>query len=299
MLRSLLAVPFLSLLCIVGQTAPLPNGELELRCWQNYTRERTKVNLREPTEVSFSNLRDGYRVASPVLVQFAVRGMGVVPAGIKREGAGHHHLLVNMALPTHIGEQIPFDDKHRHFGKGQTEVLLDLPAGKHSLRLLFADHEHRPYFVYSKEISVEVLGSRSQVQRPRIDPNRFEESCKRWYEDELSRPRPPEEPLHFTNVRAGEALMSPFNLRFGVDGFGVCAKGSAPAGQKTGHFALEVIGVDGRVTQRTALANGATQLNAFFGPGFYKLRLRFLDDAGNDLLPPNELPVRVIGQEAL
>jgi hypothetical protein len=208
-------------------------------------------------------------------------------------------VLVNKPLPTRIGEQIPFDDQHRHFGKGQTETLLDLPAGKHTLRLLFADHEHRPYFVYSKEVMIDVLGSRSQVPRPRIDPGRFEESCQRWYEDELARPRPPDEPLHFTNVRAGEALTSPFNLRFGVDGFGVCAKGSAPPGQKTGHFALEVIGFDGRIVQKTTLANGATQLNAFIGPGAYRLRLRFLDEAGNDLLAPNELPVRVIGQEAL
>jgi Domain of unknown function (DUF4399) len=225
--------------------------------------------------------------------------MGVVPAGVKRDGAGHHHVLVNKALPARIGEQIPFDDQHRHFGKGQTEALLDLPPGKHTLRLLFADHEHRPHFVYSKEIAIQVLGSRSQVLRPRIDPNRFEETCRRWYEDELSRPRPPDEPLHFTNVRAGEALTSPFNLRFGVDGFGVCARGSEPPGGKSGHFALEVLGVDGRLLQRNTLNNGATQLNASLAQGVYRLRLRLLDAEGADLLAPHELPVRVIGQDVL
>jgi hypothetical protein len=119
----------------------------------------------------------------------------------------------------------------------------------------------------------------------------------------VSRPRPPDEPLHFTNVRAGEALTSPFNLRFGVEGFGVCAKGSTPAGpngaQKAGHFALEVLAADGRSVQRNTLANGATQANLALASGNWRLRLRLLDDAGKDLLPAHELPVRVVGQDAL
>ncbi|MBL8347371.1 MAG: DUF4399 domain-containing protein [Rubrivivax sp.] len=272
----------------------LPAGELEQRCWHAYTRERTRVDTREPREVSFANLRDGYRVASPVLVQFAVRGMGVAPAGVAKDGTGHHHVLVNKALPLDVKQQIPFDDSHRHFGKGQTEALLDLPPGRHKLRLLFADHEHRPHFVYSREITIQVQGSRSQVPRPRIDAARFEATCAAWYEDEVSRPRPPETPLHFTNVRAGELLTSPFNVRLGVDGFGVCAAGlSAP---KTGHFVLDVVG-GGRAPLNFNLANGATQVNLFVGVGDYRLRLRFVDDKGADLLPAHEMPVRVVAQE--
>lgn len=277
----------------VGAT-PLPAGELEQRCWLSYTRERTRVDTREPRQVSFSNLRDGYRVASPVLVQFAVRGMGVAPAPLVKENTGHHHILINKNLPLDVRQQIPFDDSHRHFGKGQTEALLDLPPGRHRLRLLFADHEHRPHFVYSREITVQVQGPRSQVPRPRIDPARFEATCAAWYEDEVSRPRPPETPLHFTNVRAGELLTSPFNLRLGVDGFGVCAAGlNAP---KTGHFVLDVAG-GGRAPQNFNLANGATQVNLFVGVGDYRLRLRFVDDKGADLLPAHEIPVRVVAQE--
>jgi hypothetical protein len=273
---------------------PLPAGELEQRCWLSYTRERTRVDTREPRQVSFSNLRDGYRVSSPVLVQFAVRGMGVAPAPLAKEGTGHHHILINKNLPLDVRQQIPFDESHRHFGKGQTEALLDLPAGRHRLRLLFADHEHRPHFVYSREITVQVQGPRSQVPRPRIDPARFEATCAAWYEDEVARPRPPETPLHFTNVRAGESLTSPFNLRLGVDGFGVCAAGlNAP---KTGHFVLDVFG-GGRAPQNFKLSNGATQVNLFVGVGDYRLRLRFVDDKGTDLLPAHETPVRVVAQE--
>jgi hypothetical protein len=276
----------------------LPAGELEQRCWLSYTRERTRVDVREPREVSFSNLRDGYRVASPVLVQFAVRGMGVAPAGVPHEGSGHHHVLIDKALPLDVKQQIPFDDFHRHFGRGQTEALLELPAGRHKLRLLFADYEHRPHFVYSREITVQVVGPRSAVPRPRIDAARFEATCAAWYEDEVSRPRPPDTPLHITNVRAGEPLTSPFNLRLGVDGaFGVCAAGvKAPPNQKSGHFIVDIL-AGGRSVQNYNLGNGATQVNVFVGIGEYRVRLRFVDDKGTDLLPAQEMPLRVVAQE--
>lgn len=37
------------------------------------------------------------------------------------------------------GEAIPFDDAHKHFGKGQTGVDLELAPGKHTLTLQFAN----------------------------------------------------------------------------------------------------------------------------------------------------------------
>jgi hypothetical protein len=276
--------------------APLPEGEPEQRCWAQHTRERTAVNLREPTTVEFSNLRDGYAVRSPFLVGFAVRGMGVTPAGVALEGTGHHHILINKPLPTSLTEQLPFDDSHRHFGKGQTHTMLDLKPGRHTLRLLFADHEHRPYFVFSRQINVEVRGAREQAAAPKIDANNFEGSCRRWYEDQMSSPRPDNEPLFFANVRAAERLASPFNLRLGSEKFGICAR-TARATQ-CGHFVFELLdAAQNRSVQTTRLANGATQINVFVGVGDYRLRLRLVDAADKDLLPPHELPVKVIKQE--
>lgn len=112
----------------------------------------------------FVNIKHGDKVKSPFRVAFAVTGMGVSPvkAG-KIEGTGHHHILINMPLPVDIKQPIPFDkpdetrQRYKHFGKGETETVLDLPPGKHTLRLLFADHEHVPYYVTSKEIQIEVL----------------------------------------------------------------------------------------------------------------------------------------------
>ena len=275
---------------------PMPTGELEQRCWLAHSRERTRVDLREPTAVLFSNLRDGYEVASPFLVEFAVRGMGVVPAGTKMSGTGHHHILVDRTLPPSISDKLPFDNSHRHFGKGQTATTIDLPPGKHTLRLLFADHDHVPYFVFSREIAITVRGPRASTPRPAIEPAQFEASCERWYQDEVSRPRPAGEPLYFANLRADEPLTSPINLRLAVDGLGVSARGG-PA-DKTGHFVVEVLAAGTRaVVQTYNLANGATQVNAFLGVGDYRLRLHFVNDKGVEVLPPHELPVRVTAQE--
>ncbi|MCB0074524.1 MAG: DUF4399 domain-containing protein, partial [Caldilineaceae bacterium] len=124
-----------------AQAAPLPADPLQRECWLGSTRDRTRVNFREPTGVDFSNLGKRQRVRSPFQVDFAIRGMGVVPAGKPLEGAGHHHILIDTALPTDIRAGIPFSDTHKHFGKGQTGTTLDLPPGRHRLRLLFADHE--------------------------------------------------------------------------------------------------------------------------------------------------------------
>jgi hypothetical protein len=66
-----------------------------------------------------------------------VEGMKVQPAGEVVEGTGHHHILINQDFfPP--GQVIPTDDTHRHFGKGDTEAVLDLPPGDYKLTLQFA-----------------------------------------------------------------------------------------------------------------------------------------------------------------
>ena len=105
------------------------------------------------------NLKDGAKVTSPFLVQFGLSGMGVAPAGVEKPNTGHHHLLIDTALK---GEElkgaIPADDTHKHFGAGQTETMVTLPKGKHTLQLVFADWSHIPHQppVMSKPITVTV-----------------------------------------------------------------------------------------------------------------------------------------------
>lgn len=274
----------------------LPADPLQRECWLQSTRERTRVRLVEPTAVDVSNLRDGATVSSPFRVDFSIRGMGVIPAGKPHPKAGHHHLLVNMTLPRNPADPIPFNDFHRHFGKGQTSAVLALPPGPHRLRLLFADHDHKPYFVFSPELRVNVRGPRGAP--PQVTRAEFEATCRAWYEDEVSRPRPEGVRALITNVRDGEPVVSPVNLRFAVDGFGVAPKGHGGAG--LGFFMLETVRADGGGTQAVDLSHGATQATLTLPPGNYTLRLRFVDDSGGrDLTPVSETRLVVSGQDRL
>ena len=200
------------------------------------------MDLRDPVSVSFGNVKDGYRLRSPFLVEFGIRGMGVVPAGNAHDKAGHHHLLVNKALPVNHRDKIPFDDSHRHFGKGQTSTALDLAPGKHTLRLLFADHEHRPHFVFSREITVHVLGKRDGANAPQIDERNFDATCAAWYQDALTTPRTAAKEVYAKNVRDGEQVLSPLRLGLGVVGYGI-----APLDKPVkGHRPLRAHGAAGR-----------------------------------------------------
>ena len=116
--------------------------------------------LPAPTElgVFFVNLKDGDKVKSPFPVRFGVKGFALRPAGEDPldKTTGHHHVIVDStAVP--LGQMVPADDKHIHFGKAQTETELSLPAGKHELQLQLADGAHSSYGPnLSARVSIEV-----------------------------------------------------------------------------------------------------------------------------------------------
>jgi hypothetical protein len=105
----------------------------------------------------FISPRNGAKVTSPFTVRFGLKGMGVAPAGVVKENTGHHHLLIDTDLPPD-NLPIPNDDKHRHFGAGQTEVELTLPPGQHTLQLVLGDANHVPLqpSVHSEKITITV-----------------------------------------------------------------------------------------------------------------------------------------------
>jgi Domain of unknown function (DUF4399) len=90
-------------------------------------------------------------------VRMGLSGAGIAPAGIEKANTGHHHLLVDVDLPP-LDREIPNDKNHLHFGLGQTEARLDLPPGRHTLQMLFADESHVPHNppLYSKKITITV-----------------------------------------------------------------------------------------------------------------------------------------------
>ncbi len=113
-------------------------------------------------KVYFINLKDGDTVSNPVVVKFGLSGMGIAPAGLQGDataGTGHHHLLIDTELKGDaLKDVIPMDDKHRHFGKGQTEATITLPPGTHTLQLVLADWTHVPHVppVMSEQIKITV-----------------------------------------------------------------------------------------------------------------------------------------------
>jgi hypothetical protein len=108
-------------------------------------------------EVYFITPHNGQTVHGPVTVRFGLTGMGVAPAGVKFDNTGHHHLLVDTDLSeVKLDSPLPANDKIRHFGKGQTETVLNLDPGKHTLELLFADYLHMSFDppLHSKKITI-------------------------------------------------------------------------------------------------------------------------------------------------
>jgi hypothetical protein len=106
----------------------------------------------------FLSPANGATVASPVTVRFGLRGMGVAPAGVTNPNTGHHHLLIDVAALPPDDVPVPNDANHRHFGLGQTEVELALPAGQHTLQLVLGDALHIPHQppVRSEKITITV-----------------------------------------------------------------------------------------------------------------------------------------------
>ena len=90
-------------------------------------------------------------------VWFGLRNFGVAPAGVDKPNTGHHHLLIDTDLPP-LDQAIPNDKNHLHFGNGQTETILELPPGRHTLQLLLGDLNHVPFDppILSKKITITV-----------------------------------------------------------------------------------------------------------------------------------------------
>ena len=115
--------------------------------------------------VNFAGIKSGATLSSPAHLEFKVEGLEVKPAGqcvVERlhclpiqipncyqtisttnlhpaegfiAGTGHFHVLIDQPAPAE-GEAIPFDDAHKHYGKGQTEDDVALtPVSGHLTEL--------------------------------------------------------------------------------------------------------------------------------------------------------------------
>ncbi|MCC7054719.1 MAG: DUF4399 domain-containing protein [Gemmatimonadaceae bacterium] len=82
------------------------------------------------------------RVTSPVTVRFRLANYGVAPAGTNMERTGHFHILIDREAGA-PGTVIPADSLHVHYGKGQIEVSVPMTPGRHVLRAVLGDYQHK------------------------------------------------------------------------------------------------------------------------------------------------------------
>jgi hypothetical protein len=109
---------------------------------------------------------DGEEVDGPVNVKFGLQNMGVTPAVSFQDpetltqwpNTGHHHIIIDGDLPP-MDRPIPADETYVHFGMGQTETILNLEPGEHTLQLILGDAMHFPHDppVVSEKITIHVL----------------------------------------------------------------------------------------------------------------------------------------------
>ena len=108
------------------------------------------------TKVYFINLKDGQILKSPFLVRFGLTNeMGIAPALADWPDTGHHHLIINAPTPN---ENKAISKKQLHLHKGETEITVKLPPGKHTLQAVLGDYSHIPHDppVMSEVITVTV-----------------------------------------------------------------------------------------------------------------------------------------------
>lgn len=112
----------------------------------------------EGAKVYIISPEDGASVDSPFRVRFGLKGMGVAPSGVDVNDTGHHHLLIDVAELPPLDEQLPADERHRHFGGGETEAEIRLEPGIHTLQLILGDASHVPHDppIVSERITITV-----------------------------------------------------------------------------------------------------------------------------------------------
>jgi len=226
--------------------------------------ERTRARSPAPTgaKLSFVDLQNNARIASKATIRFAISGMEIAPAGTARRNSGHHHLLIDTELPP-LGQPIPSDFNHLHFGGGQSEAEILLSPGRHTLQLLFADHDHVPHDppVVSEKITVEVMAAPEEKPRTAAAANAR---------------------VFFIGLQDGAVIPPRSVVRFGQENIAI-----TPAGTKqdnAGHHHLlvdtELPPLDREIPSdfnHIHFGRGQTETELSLPPGEHTLQLLFAD----------------------
>ncbi|MBV8702004.1 MAG: DUF4399 domain-containing protein [Bradyrhizobium sp.] len=135
---------------------------------------------------------DGDAVKGAFWCRFGLRNMGVSHAGDNFANSGHHHLLIDADEPIDPGEPIPQDRKHLHYGAGETEALIELPPGRHTLQLVLSDGKHFNFDppVVSKKITITVSGADADAASDRQHTVRHAHGRIKHHRLRTARPAP-------------------------------------------------------------------------------------------------------------
>lgn len=109
-------------------------------------------------EVRILSPENNQVVSSPLTVVFGANNVTISPAGDNQPNSGHHHLLIDIAELPDLSAPLPATEQIIHFGKGQTETVLELAPGTHTLQLLLGNYLHIPHSkpIMSEKITITV-----------------------------------------------------------------------------------------------------------------------------------------------
>ena len=110
----------------------------------------------EGAKAYFIDLQDGDNVKSPLLIRFGLtEQMGIAPALADWPDTGHFHLIIDSKPPK---PDRPISNKHLHHHKGQTQAIVELKQGPHTLQIVMGDYSHIPHGppVMSEQITINV-----------------------------------------------------------------------------------------------------------------------------------------------
>ena len=81
--------------------------------------------------------------------------MGIAPALADWPDTGHFHLIIDSEPPN---PDRPISNKHLHLHKGQTEAIVELKQGRHTLQIVMGDYSNIPHDppVMSEQITINV-----------------------------------------------------------------------------------------------------------------------------------------------
>lgn len=248
-----------------AETAPTPAHGEGFHPWQVPT-------PRLKSEAYFTNLKDGDKIETPFVVKFGLSGnWGLAPVSKASDGkSGHHHLLVNRDLPLNFKSALPFNDQYIHFGKGQMESVLTFEPGTYTLRLLLANQQHLPFFVYSKPATITV------TKKNPTDPKTMQKQGISMV------------------VSEGQQVKAPFRVQFHASALNVAHRDQQVP--DTGHFRLTVTPQGRGQPAVMNFVNGQTEVWLSPPSGGYSLQLEFLDNAngGKALVPPVSTALTVL-----